>query len=81
MLPDRVSNPGPLTYESGVLPIAPRGPALFRPDTGFVVLCKHLAASELGLHCLPEEFFYRNCSKNQNIQQKALKVGMGSSKQ
>ena len=26
MLPDRVSNPGPLTYESGVLPIALRGP-------------------------------------------------------
>ena len=29
MLPDRVSNPGPLTYESGALPIAPRGPAIF----------------------------------------------------
>ena len=27
MLPDLVSNPGPLTYESGVLPIALRGPA------------------------------------------------------
>ena len=27
MLPDRVSNPGPLTYESGVLLIALRGPA------------------------------------------------------
>ena len=27
MLPDRVSNLGPLTYESGVLPIALRGPA------------------------------------------------------
>ena len=26
MLPDRVSNPGPLTYESGVIPIALRGP-------------------------------------------------------
>ena len=24
MLPDRVSNPGPLTYESGTLPIALR---------------------------------------------------------
>ena len=31
MLPDRVSNPGPLAYESGALPIALRGPA-----TGFV---------------------------------------------
>ena len=27
MLLDRVSNPGPLTYESGVLPTALRGPA------------------------------------------------------
>ena len=30
MLPDRVSNPGPLTYESGALPIALRGLALIR---------------------------------------------------
>ena len=29
MLPDRVSNPGPLTYESGALPIALRGPAFY----------------------------------------------------
>ena len=28
MLPDRVSNPGPLTYESGALPTALRGPAV-----------------------------------------------------
>ena len=28
MLRDQVSNPGPLTYESGALPIALRGPAL-----------------------------------------------------
>ena len=27
MWPDRVSNPGPLTYESGALPIALHGPA------------------------------------------------------
>ena len=27
MLPDRVSNPGPLTYASGALPIALRSPA------------------------------------------------------
>ena len=27
MLPDRVLNPGPLTYESGALPIPLRGPA------------------------------------------------------
>ena len=28
MLPDRVSNPGPLTYKSGALPTALSGPAL-----------------------------------------------------
>ena len=27
MWPERVSNPGPLTYESGALPTALRGPA------------------------------------------------------
>ena len=27
MLPDRVSNPGPLNYESGALPVALGGPA------------------------------------------------------
>ena len=32
MLPDRVSNPGPLTYESGALPIALRGPARGPPE-------------------------------------------------
>ena len=30
MLPDRVSNPGPLTYKSGVLPIALRGPTCLK---------------------------------------------------
>ena len=30
MLPDRVLNPGPLTYESGALSIALRGPAQIR---------------------------------------------------
>ena len=32
MLPDQVSNPGPLTYESGALLTALRGPALFREN-------------------------------------------------
>ena len=34
MLPDRVSNPEPLTYQSGALPIALRGPArlFFSPE-------------------------------------------------
>ena len=29
MWPDRVLNPGPLTYESGVLPTALRGPVTY----------------------------------------------------
>ena len=33
MLPDQVLNPGPLTYESGTLPIALRGPARKRGIT------------------------------------------------
>ena len=36
MLPDRVSNPGPLTYESGALPIALRGPAWVSVDCATV---------------------------------------------
>ena len=32
MLPDRVSNPGPPTYESGALPNALRGPAITAVD-------------------------------------------------
>ena len=38
MLPDRVSNPGPLTYESGAPPIALRGPAHFLVDEDISVL-------------------------------------------
>ena len=40
MLPDRVSNPGPLTYESGALPIALRGPATYKSYSSMTV-CKH----------------------------------------
>ena len=32
MLPDRVSNPGPLTYEPGAPPIVLRGPAKLLED-------------------------------------------------
>ena len=38
MLPDRVSNPGPLTYESGALPIALRGPAWSRGNKRIIRL-------------------------------------------
>ena len=34
MWPDWVSNPGPLTYESGTLPIALRGPATKKKKKG-----------------------------------------------
>ena len=36
MWPDRVSNPGPLTYESGALPIALRGPARTEVTDGWM---------------------------------------------
>ena len=39
MLPDRVSNPGPLTYESGALPIALRGPAMKQSNMVPVYAC------------------------------------------
>ena len=38
MLPDRVSNPGPLTYESGALPIALHGPARLGGTNSFTHL-------------------------------------------
>ena len=40
MLPDRVSNPGPLTYESCALPIALRGPAMFQITVRLVILVR-----------------------------------------
>ena len=41
MLPDRVSNPGPLTYESVALPIALRGPACMYVCM-YVCMCNQL---------------------------------------
>ena len=43
MLPDRVSNPGPLTYKSGALLIALRGPA----TTRYKINSFHLPGSAL----------------------------------
>ena len=43
MLSDRVSNPGPLTYESGALPIALRG--LARPEN-----CRVAFAESVPIH-------------------------------
>ena len=42
MLPDRVSNPGPLTYESGALPIALRGPAFYLEESNGSSVVLHL---------------------------------------
>ena len=36
MWPDRVSNPGPLTYEPGALPTALRGPAFMKNNRQFI---------------------------------------------
>ena len=41
MWPDRISNPGPLIYESGALPTSLRGPAQFHTGqalSGLLVL-------------------------------------------
>ena len=40
MWPDRVSNPGPPTYESGALPIALRGPAWEELNSQLSTECK-----------------------------------------
>ena len=41
MLPDRVSNPGPLTYESGALPIALRkGRTIVKGERGWTLLAQ-----------------------------------------
>ena len=46
MLPDRVSNPGPLTYESGALRIALRGPAGKQLDISLKYLKKKLNSNK-----------------------------------
>ena len=42
MWPDQVSNPGPLTYESGALPTALRGPAGYFLTTVYMYRVKVL---------------------------------------
>ena len=55
MLPDRVSNPGPLTYESGALPIALRGPASCYACRDLVALLPRLRPNLSGLQ---RRFYY-----------------------
>ena len=51
MWPDRVSNPGPLTYESGALPTALRDLASYKTDLAFLDCFgrsnQHLVAKEI----------------------------------
>ena len=53
MLPDRVSNPGPPTYESGALPIALRGPAFYTGRTKYSGSWLHMDRTKIkrsGVH-------------------------------
>ena len=83
MWPDRVSNPGPLTYESGALPTALRSPAhqKYKSDTARTVrksdytpglaLSKHMA-SDFDEQCRQKEKCVLNRRKpvlNLSIQQ------------
>ena len=51
MLPDRVSNPGPLTYESGALPFALRGPALTKEKSFLIPFTSQLHACVRAFVC------------------------------
>ena len=61
MWPDRVSNPGPLTYESGALPTALRGPALnhFEPGPRF----HHVHQWLLKTLCERSNLLYGHCKQ------------------
>ena len=47
MLPDLVSNPGPLTYESGALPIVLRGP----PNVTVVIPLRDISSRHILHNC------------------------------
>ena len=60
MLPDRVSNPGPRTYESGALPIALHGPAvklLSTEDCGFRPSSTDVDRGTTSLNALKVSYF------------------------
>ena len=56
MWPDRVSNPGPLTYESGALPTALRSPAPERRKRFESVLCIFDMSESVRLYLLFKKF-------------------------
>ena len=57
MLPDRVSNPGPLTYESGALRIALRGPATewVRKLLSTSLILKKFSCGKVQIPCLHQQ--------------------------
>ena len=57
MLPDRVSNPGPLTYESGALPIALRDPLLVLNNRAQDVLFFNRTYYVIGQPCVSQLTF------------------------
>ena len=62
MLPDRVSNPGPLTYESDALPIALRGPAQNFLVYRFIIII----SSSLHTYWKPQYMFHGWKSKSKS---------------
>ena len=60
MLPDRVSNPGPLTYESGALPIALRGPAFRMEKVGIIRNYRRISMARTLMARLPRLFRTRS---------------------
>ena len=58
MLPDRVSNPGPLTYESGALPIALRGPAVLIESKGISSYRSSGINTESKMHTSFQKFIF-----------------------
>ena len=56
MLPNRVSNPGPLTYESGTLPTALPGPARLygKHQASITLILKYQADITANVQFIPE---------------------------
>ena len=64
MLPDRVSNPEPLTYEPGALPIALRGPANFVIQSNVITEIKYsfyIVRQCDNRHCKHSFGYIRHC--------------------
>ena len=75
MLPDRVSNPGPLTYETGALPIALRGPQTilrYRKNNLSMKLSSSFLAGSTSLQgkggvCIKAETCYSKYERKTNV--------------